>query len=422
MLLWALRLGIIVQIWVGVCFLLAWAFGQADAGWAFGLAIILAYPVVWAHLVVVPLVLGRIFIVKPRQRRMVQASKKIFANFKGIKIAIAGSYGKTSMKELLLTVLSEGKRVAATPANKNVSISHAQFAQKLLGNEDILIIEYGEGQPGDVARFTAITAPTHAVITGVAAAHLDKYKTVHNAGKDIFSVATSLPPEAVFVNSESADAEPFVKAGYQRYNENGVFGWKVSNVQVSLEGTAFTLRRGGQKLELHSKLLGRHQVGPLALAAALAVEFGLSSAEVRAGVAKTAPFEHRMQPYQLAGAWIIDDTYNGNVEGIRAGTNLLKELPAKRKIYVTPGLVDQGKHSAAIHNEIGHLIAKASPDIVVLMEHSVTPHIQKGLEEAHYKGEVIVEADPLNFYNNLQVFVAHGDVVMMQNDWPDNYR
>jgi UDP-N-acetylmuramoyl-tripeptide--D-alanyl-D-alanine ligase len=422
LLLWALYIGIALQIWAGLLFMLSWAYGQSDAGWAFGLAIILSYPVVWAHLIVVPLVLGRLLIVKPRQWRKVRASQKVFANFSGAKIAIAGSYGKTSMKELLLTVLGAGRQVAATPANKNVSISHAQFAQKLTGNEDVLIIEYGEGKPGDVARFAEITSPTHAVVTGVAAAHLDKYKTVHNAAKDIFSVADNLPDDTVFVNGESAEAEPFIKHGYQRYSEEGVLGWKVSKVAVDLDGTSFTMQRGQEKMELHSKLLGRHQVGPLALAAALAVDFGIKLATIKAAIAKTAPFEHRMQPYKLGGAWIIDDTYNGNLEGIRAGTRLLHELSGKRKIYVTPGLVDQGKTSAGIHTEIGRLIARSNPDIVVLMQHSVTKYIEKGLREADYKGEVVVESDPLNFYNNLKAFVAHGDVVMMQNDWPDNYR
>lgn len=78
-------------------------------------------------------------------------------------------------------------------------------------------------------------------------------------------------------------------------------------------------------------MLGKHHLGFLGFVAALALELGLSEQQVQAGVAKTKPFAHRMQPYQLSGAWIIDDTYNGNLEGIRAGTGLLRELPAKRK-------------------------------------------------------------------------------------------
>lgn len=421
LLLLALRVGILLEIIAGILMIVAWKQGNFDGGLAFGLAAIIAYPIIWAHLIALPLELGRFFIIKPKQWWIIKKTQPIFANFKGNKIAIAGSYGKTSMKELLLTVLSEGKKVAATPANRNVSISHAYFARKLKGDEDVLIIEYGESGPGDVARFARITQPTHAVITGLAPTHLDKYKTLRAAGEDIFSVTKVVPPDRVFVNSESPDALQFVKPGQQLYGEKNVLGWRIGNVEVDLEGTRFTMRRGPETLQLHSGLLGRHQVGPLALVAAVAHDAGLTKRQIETGISKTKPFEHRMEPYRLGGAWIIDDTYNGNIDGIRAGTKLLKELPAKRKIYITPGLVDQGAESAKIHEELGRLIADAKPDMVVLMQHSTTPHIQKGLEAAGYKGELLLENDPLNFYQNLQLFVAHGDLVMMQNDWPDNY-
>jgi UDP-N-acetylmuramyl pentapeptide synthase len=421
LLLLALWAGILAEIAAGVLLIALGLSDRFTGGVPFGIACLLAYPVVWAHFAAVPLELGRFFIIRPKQWLAIQNSKSIFAAFTGPKIAIAGSYGKTSMKELLLTVLSEGKKVAATPANKNVSISHAYFARKLQGDEDMLLIEYGESKPGDVKRFAAITQPTHAIITGIAPAHLDRYKTLQAAAQDIFSVAKTVLAERVYVNSESPDALSFVAPGQQLYGQKHVLGWKISDVHIDLDGTRFTMQKGKEKLELHSALLGRHQVGPLGLVAALGHGFGLTKAQIEAGIAKTAPFEHRMEPYQLGSAWIIDDTYNGNIDGIRAGTTLLAELPAQRKIYVTPGLVDQGAKTKEVHEALGRLIAEAQPDMVVLMKHSVTAHIQKGLEAAGFKGELLIETDPLNFYTNLELFVAKGDLVLLQNDWPDNY-
>lgn len=417
----AVQCGIVLEILIGLGFIALNIWHNFVGGWEFGVALILAYPVVIAHLVVVPLWLGRVIIVEPKQKKQVEASKKIFKKFKGSKIAVAGSYGKTSMKELLLTVLSEGKKVAATPANKNVAISHAQFAKNLKGDEDILIIEYGEGAPGDVERFAHTTHPTHAVITGVAPAHLDHYKTVEAAGEDIFSVADYLKDKNVFVNGESPSAKQFTKKEFNVYDCDGAMGWKVSNVKLGVDGTHFTLAKGKRKLKLYSQLLGSHQLGPLALAVAMAVDAGLSDEQIIAGIAKTAPFEHRMQPYQLNGAWIVDDTYNGNIEGIRAGAQLLADLPAKRKWYITPGLVDQGRETKNVHIEMGRLIATAQPDIVVLMKNSAAKLIQQGLEEAGFKGELRIESNPLGFYTNIGEFVAAGDLIVMQNDWPDNY-
>jgi UDP-N-acetylmuramyl pentapeptide synthase len=419
-LLLALRCGMALQLALGIAFVLQWIWQDLTAGWQIGLALVVSYPIVWAHLVVLPLVLGRWLVVKPRQAKHIKHAEKRFAAHQGVRIAVVGSYGKTTMKELLLTVLSEGKKVAATPANKNVSISHARFAQKLT-DEEILILEYGEGQPGDVRRFAKRTHPTHAVITGVAPAHLDRYKTVQAAAKDIFTVADFVPHNQVFVTDESADAQDFIAKDMQRFSANEALGWKVTDIKVTAEGLSFTMKRRKQRLHMVSSLLGRHNVGPLAFVAALAIELGLTPKQVEDGVAKTKPFEHRMQPRYVGGALLIDDTYNGNLEGVRAGLRLLEDLPAKRRWYVTPGLVDQGKVSAQVHRQIGGLIAAAKPDIVVLMVNSAQPHIWEGLREANFHGEVRTEVNPAEFYTNLPLFLAAGDVVLMQNDWTDNY-
>ncbi|HUC87956.1 MAG TPA: Mur ligase family protein [Candidatus Binatia bacterium] len=417
----ALSIGMIFEIVFGLSLIYAWHYHGFGGGLYYGIAVILATPIAWAHLIMVPLLAGRYLIVNPTEKRLVTESEVIFRKHKGIKLAIAGSYGKTSMKELLLTVLSEGKRVAATPGNKNVPISHARFAKTLDGNEEIILLEYGEGAPGDVARFAQTTHPTHGVITGLAPAHLDQYKTLEAAGEDIFSLAGYLKGKHVYVNAESPSTKPFLQPSFNLYDQSGALGWKVSQVKVDLSGTKFKLTKGAKELNLHSGLIGHHQLGPLSLVAGLAHEFGLDDQAIIKGVKATKPFEHRMQPYLLAGAWVIDDTYNGNLEGIRVGTQLLAELQAKRKIYITPGLVDQGAENEKVHFEIGQLIATSKPGLVVLMDNSVTGFIKKGLVEGGYVGELRIEPNPLGFYNNLSEFVAVGDLVLMQNDWPDNY-
>ena len=420
LLVYCLRVGMGLQILVGIALISLWRWNNFAPGLYFGLATLISYPILWAHLIAVPLVFGRWFVIL-KEHKLIKEAESIFSNHKGIKIAVAGSYGKTSMKELLITVLSEGKKVAATPANKNVSASHAQFASKLAGDEDILIIEYGEGAPGDVSRFSRITHPTHAIITGLAPAHLDRYSTLEAAGKDIFAVADYLRDKNVYVNEESTEVKTFLKSKYHTYSRNGALGWITKNIEVTINGINFDLVKANRNLHLKSELLGKHQVGPLSLAAALALEFGMTDEQVISGIDRTLPFEHRMQPYQLNGAWIIDDTYNGNIEGIRAGTELLKDLPGKRKLYVTPGLVDQGVETVNVHKTMGELIAKANPDIVVLMNNSVTKYIKAGLESSGFKKELIIEKNPLDFYTNLEHFVAAGDLMIMQNDWTDNY-
>jgi len=416
---WVLALFIIL---LGIRFIYLWKNNQLFAGWTFGLALILGYPILIANLIVVPLILARILLVSPSNNRKIIKSEKIFKDFKGEKIAIVGSFGKTSMKELLVTVLGDYKKIAFTPGNKNVAISHANFAFSLKGDEEILLIEYGEGAPKDVELFARITHPTRAIITGLAPAHLDKYKTLNAAGEDIFSVANFLPEDKIYVNEESRYTSSFLRPKFNLYNHSGLGSWKVSDVGNSLSGISFKMSDSKTSLKLSSQLVGRHHIGALVLVASLALDLGISEDQVVDGISKTKPYEHRMQPYQLNGATIIDDTYNGNIEGIRAGTELLSELDAKKKFYVTPGLVDQGKETKSVHEKMGELIAKSDADTVVLMKNSVTHFIEAGLKKGGYHKKIIIENNPLKFYKNLDQFVASGDIVLMQNDWPDQYK
>lgn len=416
-----LSIGMLLQVAAGL-FVLWLGYSQDNLPLTLlGTVTVLSYPIVWAHLVVLPLWLGRVFIINPKNARLIKASRQIFAQHPGTTIAVAGSYGKTSMKELLGTVLAEGKKVAITPANKNVSVSHAAFARSLDGDEDILVIEYGEGEPGDVARFAAITNPDLGIITGLAPAHLDQYPTLQAAGEDIFSLSRAVGADNTYVNKGSEATHSFIQAGMHTYDAHHAIDWKISDIKVDFEGTKFTMKKGSQTLQLHSGLLGRHQVGPLALVAALADKLGLSKAQIETGVGKTLAFEHRMQARSLRGAWILDDTYNGNIDGMKAGLNLLSELPGKRKIYVTPGLVDQGVETKAVHKTLGKAIAHAKPDKVVLMHNSATIYILEGMKAGKYRGETQIEHDPLDFYSNIEHFIAAGDVILMQNDWTDNY-
>ncbi len=399
-----------------------WGIGMSQpAGPTAAVVLFVLTPLVWAHLILIPLFIVDYILKKPYVWLLVLRSRKIFSRHPATKIAVAGSYGKTTMKEMLVDVLATAKNVGATPATKNVPISHAKFAKSLKGDEEFLIIEFGEGKPGDIKRFAKAVKPQVGIITGLAPMHLDKYKTLERAGADIFSLQDFVDPKMLFVNADSPAAKGFIKPAFETYNKNLAAGWKISDVKSSIKGLQFSMTRGKQRLSISSVLVGEHQIGPLALVAALAIKFGMDSKQVEKAVAALEPFEHRMELREVGGASIIDDTYNGNIEGMEAGLRMLAQFPAKRKVYVTPGLVDQGAESKAIHERLGQAIASAQPDVVVLMKHSVTRDITHGLSKGGFKGELLVEDDPLHFYQNMDQFIAGGDLVLLQNDWPDNY-
>src|SRR3989338_413700 len=130
------------------------------------LAIIILDPYILAYGIIIPVWLAK-FVQKPSEHGRMSHARKKLAGHKGLKMAIAGSFGKTSMREILRTVLSEGKKVSAPPFSHNTPIGICRFINGLKGDEEILIFELGEYYSGDVRKLCELVDPEIGIITGV---------------------------------------------------------------------------------------------------------------------------------------------------------------------------------------------------------------------------------------------------------------
>lgn len=414
---------VVVVLWFGVSIIVDAASGvnQQEPLWG-GILVIIGLPAIAAHLILLPTWLGRFLIIGPRRSHEDLIARGLYSQVKGVKIAVAGSFGKTTMKQILATVLSEGKKIAFTEGNYNTGVAHYRFAKTLKGNEEAVIIEFGEYLPGDIAEFTSVVQPDIAVITGFNEAHLENFKSLEDSAANIMSLAKFVGNDNLYVNGDSEKLLMFTPYDAPTYNHIEVGGWKISGIKITAENVKFNMKKGKRSFKIQSNLIGRHNVGPLAVAVVIADRLKMSKKQIEAGVKKTQPYEHRMQPIEHKGnVLVIDDTYNGNIDGVHAGVELLKELKGKRKVYITPGLVEQGKQTAGVHRQLGELVGQVA-DVVVLMQNSVTQFIKEGLESVDFKGQLIEVEEPLKFYKNLGSITASGDVVLMQNDWTDAYR
>lgn len=358
----------------------------------------------------------------PLERQAVERARQTLLRHPGIKIAIAGSFGKTSMREMLKTVLAEGKKVACPPLSYNTPLGISRFVQELHGDEDVLIFELGEYYPGDVKKLCALVQPSVGIITGVNEAHLEKFGSLERTTATIFELADWLGEKTVYVNKESALATNRAAPHHMLYSRAGVDSWIVRHAQTNLRGTTFTLSRNGQEYAVRTTLLGLHQVGPLVVATDIAAGLGMPVEQILRGIAKTVPFDHRLEPKEdAAGVMTLDDSYNGNPDGVRAVIAFLGSLAGHRRWYVTPGLVEMGSATERVHRDIGRLLAQSGIEKVVLIKNSVTPFIEAGLKDEHYAGEILWFDDALAAFAALPHLTVKGDVVLLQNDWPDQY-
>lgn len=254
-LIWAL---LVVSYGIGII-LITNGFGYI----ALGIGLIVLAPVLTSQLVVVPLYLGDIFVRKPRQKKMVQRTSKILAKHKATKIAVVGSYGKTTMKEILTEVLGAKLKVASTPGNYNTPVGISRFTNKLDGDEDVLIIEMGEYIPGDIQKISEMVRPDWAVITGINEQHMQRMETIENTITTIFEVADYVDKDKLLVNTDSQLVRENKRSKNVAYNHKKADKWKAKDVELSIQSTRFKVTKGKRELELESKLLGAHQIGPI---------------------------------------------------------------------------------------------------------------------------------------------------------------
>lgn len=393
----------------------------SDVPLVVGAGVVVLTPFYLPYAILIPLFLLQL-VQTPAEYILIGRAKRMLEKHTGFKIAIAGSFGKTSMREILRTVLSEGKRVAAPGGSYNTPLGIASFVSGLTGDEEVLIFEFGEYYPGDVRKLCRLVGPRLGVITGVNEAHLEKFGTLERTAGTVFELADFLGAEDLYVNGENEIARAHAKDGNVIYDRSGAGKWRVENAKTGLDGTSFSLTRGDVRIDAKSQLLGLHQVGPLAAAADIASHLGLSPGEIEAGIAKTASFEHRLQPrIDHDGVVTLDDSYNGNPDGVAAVIDFLAGLKGYRRFYVTPGLVEMGPRTEEVHRHIGERLARAGIEKVVLIKNSVTPFIERGLKDAKYAGEIVWFEDALVAYGALPHLTVKGDVVLLQNDWPDQY-
>ena len=342
-----------------------------------------------------------------------------------IRIGITGSFGKTSVKEILKTVLSQKYRVLSTPASYNTPMGVAITLKGLDGTHDVFIAEMGARNKGDIKELTDMIKPDYAVLTGVNNQHLESFGSQEVIKDTKFELFEGLKADGVgFFSSDNDGAcELFDRFSGEKYSAgiNGTFA-SASDIATDNRGMNFMLKIGDEMpVKCSTVLLGRHSVSNICLAAAVAYKLGLTPEEISAGVNRIPALKHRLELLpNNKNIVIIDDSYNSNEDGTRAAMAVLDTFNG-RKIVITPGLVELGKMENVVNLEFGKRLAQHANIVVVIGRHNAEMLIS-GLLAGGFNKENIHFAKTLNKGNVLlNGIMKDGDVVLFENDLPDNY-
>ena len=358
---------------------------------------------------------------------MRDAQRRMDAQPNLIRIGITGSYGKTSVKNILYTILSQKYNVLSTPASFNTPMGLTRvIRERLEPAHQIFLAEMGARHRKDIKELTDFIHPTIGVLTSVGPQHLDTFKTLENIIDTKYDLIRALPADgyAVFNDDHGICADLYDKTQHVPkaiVNRQDGDVW-AENAQVTAQGSSFTLCfADGSKVPCQTRMLGAHNISNILLACAVAKHLGLSNAQIQRGVSQLVPVEHRLQLLSSAGGvTVIDDAFNSNPSGAKAALDVLRQFPGRR-IIVTPGMVELGEQEAEYNRELGREMADAA-DVCVLIGRKHVQPIQEGLLNAGYAAENIHVFPSLNDATAwLRGFMQAGDFVLYENDLPDHY-
>lgn len=360
-------------------------------------------------------------------QRYIDDAARILRGMPHLKIiGVTGSYGKTSVKYFLNTLLSAQYNVLCTPGNFNTTLGVVRtIREHMKPFHEIFICEMGARQVGDIKEICDLVHPDYGIITSIGPQHLQSFHTIENIIATKFELADAVPDTGkVFLNHDNAYIREHklekTVVSYGTEGENVDF--LAYDIEVSSRGSSFKMKdESGEVYEFHTKLVGSHNVQDIAGAIAVAHTLGLSMEKLLYPVRQLESVPHRLQLIRQGDRIILDDAYNSNKSGFEAALDTLamfKEL----RILMTPGMVELGEKQYDENKEVG-LYAADKCDYAVLVGKEQTKPIQDGLLEAGFAPNKMILVDDLQEAFRM-VNAIPGErqkVILIENDLPDNY-
>ncbi|WP_263832826.1 Mur ligase family protein [Sulfurospirillum oryzae] len=330
-----------------------------------------------------------------------EAQKKLMTSSKLKVVAITASYGKTSIKNFLAQILSSHFNVYKTPRSVNTLGGIIKDINESLPEEcDVYIVEAGARARGDIDEITRLVNPHIAVVGCIGEQHIEYFKTLENIRNTKMEIINSSRLEKAFVH-ESAnikETETIVS-----------FGSELSDIEANLNGLSFSMMLDGIKEHFTCKLLGDFNAINIAAAIHVARSLGLSTEQIKTAVSNLVGVEHRLQKIEAGGKLIIDDSFNGNLEGMLSSYDLVAKHEG-RKVIITPGIVESTE-------EANTTLAKKIDDVFDLV--IITSKANVKILDLHVKkAQKIILSDKSKLQETLAQQTNVGDVILFSNDAP----
>ena len=336
------------------------------------------------------------------------ANEKLEVMSRLLIICVTGSYGKTSIKNFLEQILKEKYRVYATPRSVN---THTGIVADINTNleyiTEIYIAEAGARCKGDIALISQFLNPHYSVIGEIGEQHIEYFKTLDNIVETKFELLESSRLKKAFVfkdNPKPSHIEPSTMKKIQYFPEN------VRNIEANLDGTSFELFIKDEWYRFETMVLGRFNVVNLSAAIYVGVELGLRIEDMQKATKRIEPIPHRLHKIEANEKLILDDSFNGNLKGMKEAIRL-SSLYNGRKIIVTPGIVESTPEA---NIELAQAIDEVFDIAIITSELN-----SKILREHIHRAQILILKDKAAALEDmLKSCTQPHDLVLFSNDAP----
>jgi len=330
-----------------------------------------------------------------------RAKAKLDAN-KNVKIiAITASYGKTSIKNFLYEVLSSKYSVYKTPRSINTLTGIIKDINENLDDKyDFYIVEAGARQRGDIDEIARFINPHIAIVGQIGEQHIEYFKNLENIRDTKMELLHSNRLEKSFIHTS---------ANVKEDANMVIFGNSIKDLKATLDGISFKIKIDENIEQFHTKLLGSFNANNLEVVVLIALYLSVDIQTIKNSIENLKGVEHRLQKIEANGKIIIDDSFNGNLQGMLSSYELMSSYE-KRLVIVTPGIVESTKKA----NE---KLAKKIDEVFDLV--IITGKInQKILNQNIKKTEKIIVKNKDKLQDILTKHTSVGDLILFSNDAP----
>jgi UDP-N-acetylmuramoyl-tripeptide--D-alanyl-D-alanine ligase len=367
-----------------------------------------------------------------KQQGFIQEAKEILAEYHPYTIGITGSYGKTSTKAILGSILEAIEPTFWTPGSINTEMGITrQIREQMKPQQHTAIIEMGAYQIGSIAKLCRLTPPDAGMVTAVGVMHLERFGGAENIYRAKSELPQAVPDGGLLVcNGDNPGARRM--AGEHAKNRTLLYGLEpeigpldcwMSDIEASMDGTKFVMNWEGKTYPGFTKLLGVPMLSNLVGAFTMACALGKDPDYVIAAIASLEPANNRLNLRKNGDGFILDDSYNSNPIGFASALEVLDALAGGRKILMTPGMVELGEIQAAENRQVALKAAQVC-DLVMIIGDTNKDALREGLAAGGLNSNQILEfnhRDVALAYINSPEHRQAQDIILIENDLPDLY-